>query len=93
MRFFRILSLIFFFGAAFFGALQIFNKMRGSTDNLSLLAIWQQATSTSGDGLRNLMPVGFLQDMVSAIMVSPCWLAALVAGIACWAVGRAVDDD
>jgi hypothetical protein len=93
MRFFRILSLIFFFGAAFFGAVQIFNNMRGIPDKLSLQAIWQHATSNSGDGLRDIMPTAFLQDMVTAVLTAPCWLASLLAGVAFWALARATDED
>ena len=93
MRVFRVLSLICFVAACFFGADQLFNHMRSSTDDMSVLSLWQRLTAGNGDGLRQLLPNGFLQDALTAILSAPAWLAALCLGGALWMLDRVVSDD
>jgi hypothetical protein len=93
MRIIRILSLICLFAALFFGAVQLFNHVSSSSDDMSVLSLWQRLTSGNGEGLRQLLPDGFMQDAVSAVLSAPAWLAALCLGGGLWILDRAVSDD
>jgi len=93
MRIVRILSLICFFAAIFFGAVQVFNHMSNSMDDLTLLSLWQRMSGGSGEGIRNLLPNGVAQDVFAAILAAPAWLALLCLGGGLWMLDRAISDE
>jgi hypothetical protein len=93
MRIVRILSLICFFAAVFFGAVQLFNHMRNSTDDLTLFSLWQRVAGGNGDGIRSLLPNGVAQDVFTAILATPAWLALLCLGGGLWMLDRAINDE
>jgi hypothetical protein len=93
MRIVRILSLICFVAAVFFGAAQLFNHMRDSMDDLTLLSLWQRVSGGNGDGIRSLLPNGVAQDVFTAILATPAWLALLCLGGGLWMLDRAISDE
>lgn len=93
MRIVRILGLIFIFAALFFGALQVFNRLTNSSEDLTLLALWQRMSPSDAGAVRRLLPSGFAQDLLTTILAAPAWLASLCLGGALWMLGRRFGED
>jgi hypothetical protein len=93
MRILKIPGLIFIFAALFFGALQIFNDLTNRSDSLTLMSLWQRVLPGDAGAIRRLLPSGFAQDLLSAILSAPAWLAALCVGGTLWILGRSFGDD
>ena len=91
MRFFRISSLIFVFAALFFGAIQLFYRMRHMPTDLTLGSLLQNVAMDPG-ALVNHLPGATVQDLGAMVMQLPAWLAALCLAGAFWLAGNALDD-
>ncbi|HVJ42228.1 MAG TPA: hypothetical protein VM639_12060 [Dongiaceae bacterium] len=86
-----MLSLIFIFAALFFGAIQLFDRMRHLPADLTLRAFLQNATIDAGAILGRL-PGGAIQDAAAAVFAAPAWLVSLCLGGAFWLLARALGD-
>jgi len=90
MRVVKGMSLIFICAALFFGALQLFDRMRHIPEDLTLQSFLQNVTIDAG-ALVDRLPGGAIQDVVGAMFAAPAWLVSLCLGGAFWLLARSMD--
>ena len=93
MRVVKILALIFFVTTVLFVGAQIVNRIIGVGENLTLLALWLRLSASGPTVLRSVLPDGVAQDILTALLATPAWLASLCLGGFLWLIGRFVGDD
>lgn len=91
MRIVRIFSLIFVFAALFFGAVQLFFRMRHMPTDLSVGSLLENV-AISSDAVIHRLPGTTLQDIAWMVFAAPAWLASLCLAGILWFTANALDD-
>ncbi|HVJ33937.1 MAG TPA: hypothetical protein VND94_12540 [Terriglobia bacterium] len=90
MRVAKVLSLICMCAALFFGALQLFDRMRHIPEDLTLQSFLQNAAIDAG-ALVARLPGRAVQDVVATMFATPAWLVSLCLGGVFWLLARSMD--